>query len=335
MRGEPELDSGDETGTDVRNLDRRSLIATTIGLTVGVAGCSGSDQTDSDTADSDDGGDEGTDGDSSDTSSGGVFEEIAFEGRELKVSVSDDSIARINVIWNGEQVGNAEFSTGVSRATVLRVDQTLHGEELELIAVDGDGDEIDSTTEAFAAQPEITGFRTQAMKNDREATAEGAAEHVGEFATVLATVENTGDGPLFIDKWGARGDSTVFLTDGVPRTATPDEAGERTLEPTDKVLVPAGGSAEVVPFKPAYGHLMFHTNGSEKDEWPESVRSMGEFPDGYADGDEVDIPVVIEDDTGERVETAVTATYDGGLLQIERLTVDQYVPAEFTAGNRS
>lgn len=269
---------------------------------------------------------------SSDTSSGGVFDEIGFEGRELKVTVADDAVARINAIQDGEQVGSGEFSTGVTTATVWSANRTLHGEEFELIAVDEEENQIGSTTASFAAQLEVAGLRTRAMKNDREATVEAAKEYTDEFGTALVTLENTGDAPLFIKQWpgGLATNSDVYLAGGVPNPVTPDQASDGSA--TDYVLVPAGGTAELVPYTPAGRHVKFETTGGEDEVWPESVRSMGEFPDGYADGDEVDVDVVVEDDTGELVETTVTATYAGGLLDTGGFNTTTYVPAEFTAG---
>ncbi|KOX91618.1 hypothetical protein AMS69_18020 [Haloarcula rubripromontorii] len=296
-------------------------MAATTGLTIGLAGCSSSDQDNPETNTSK----TDADGDgSSDTSSGGIFGEIGFEGRELKVTVSDDTVARINVVQDGEQVGSGEFSTGVSTATVWSANQTLHGEEFELIAVDEEDNAIASTSTSFSAQTEVSRLRTQALKNDREATEEAAEEYTEEFGTALVTIENTGDGPLFINRWGAHSDSAVFLTDGVPNTTTPAEADERPSDPSEKVLVPANGSAEVVPFRPQYLHVRFVTPGGKTEHWPESVRSMGEFPDEYADGDEVDVSVVVRDDTGEQIEATLTATYDGGILEPFN------VPAEFS-----
>jgi len=313
--------------TEPTNLTRRALLAATTGFTVGLAGCSGGGQTGSETPDA------GTDGsgESSDTSSSNVFGEIGFDGHELEVSVSDDSVTRVNAIRDGEQVGNAEFSTGASKATVWTANRTLHGEEFELIAVDEEGDEIDSTTVSFSAQPEVSRLRTQAIKNGREATEEVAKEYTDEFRTALVTVENTGDGPLFLGKWryNYREATTVFLTDGVPQAVGSEQRSELD-EAEDRVLVPAGGSVEVVPYAPANLHLEFNTTGGERDAWPESVRAMGEFPDGYADGDAVDVSVVLTDDTGEQFESTVSATYDGGLIQTRDFNVDNYVPAEFS-----
>lgn len=328
MQGNSDLDYTNRSTDSSLNFSRRAVLAATTGLTVGLAGCSSSGQSDPETTitetDADSGG-------SSDTSSGGVFEEIGFEGRELQVTVSDDAVARINVVQDGEQVGSGEFSTGVTTATVWSANQTLHGEEFELIAVDEEENQIGSTTVSFAAKPDVAGIRTQAMKNDREATAEVAKEYTDEFSIALVTIENTGDAPLILGSWRYNYDgTTVFLTDGVPQ-AVGSEKRNGLDEPNESVLVPVGGSVEVVPYVPAYKHLKFQTTGGERDAWPESVRSMGEFPDGYADGDEVDVPIIVEDDTGEQFEFTVTATYEGGLLDLGGFNTNTYVPAEFSA----
>lgn len=329
MQSNSDLDFTSERTESVLNLSRRSLLTAATGLAVGLAGCSSSGQTDTPTTVTDvDGGESNG---SSSSSSGSVFEEISFEGRELKATVSDDSVARINVVQDGEQVGSGEFSTGASTATVWSADHTLHGAEFELIAVDEEGNQIGSTTASFGAQPEVTGLRTRAMKNGREATAEVAKEYTDEFGTALVTIENTGDAPLILGSWRYNYDgTTVFLTDGVPQ-AVGSEKRNGLDEPNEPVLVPPGGSVEVVPYVPTYKHLKFKTTGGERDAWPESVRSMGEFPDGYADGDEVDVPIVVEDDTGEQFEFSVTATYDGGLLDLGGFNTTTYVPAEFSA----
>lgn len=328
MRRNSHLDSTNQRTGSTSDLSRRAVLAATTGLTVGLAGCSSSGQSDPETNTTET---ETNGGDSSDTTSGGFFDEIAFEGRELKVTVSDDAVARINVIQDGEQVGSGEFSTGASTAAVWSADQTLHGEEFELIAVDEEDNQIGSTTASFAAQPEVAGIRTRAMKNDREATAKVAKEYRDEFGTALVTIENTGDGPLILGSWRYNYDgTTVFLTDGVPQ-AVGSEKRSGLDEPNEPVLVPAGDSVEVVPYVPTNKHLKFKTTGGEDEEWPDPVRSMGDFPDGYADGDEVDVPLIVEDDTGEQFEFTVTATYDGGLLDLGGFNTTTYVPAEFSA----
>lgn len=324
----PKNSNFDSTNNKDSSLDfsRRAVLAATTGLTVGVAGCSSNDQnsTEANTTETN-----GSGGESSDSSSTSVFDEVRFEDRELKATVSDDTITQINVIQDGEQIGSGEFSTGASTATVWTADYTLHGEEFELIAVDEGGNQIGKTTVSFAAEVEISRIRTQAMKNDREATGEVAKEYTEEFSTALLTIENTGDGPLFLGAWNFNYDGTaVFLTDGVPQ-AVGDEQISDVDAPNDRVNVPAGGSVEVRPFVTTNQHLTFRSG--EQEEWPESVRSMGEFPKGYADGDDVDVTATIVDDTGEEVEATVTATYSGGLLQTGDFNGDNYVPANFTA----
>lgn len=298
---------------------------------IGLAGCLGG---------GDDGGSGG--GDGTETGSGsagddgsgadGPFSNVAFEEGELMVTLERDVVATVNAFHDGEQIGSTDVSTGAEQVGVFKASQTLNGEEIRLVAVDSDDKQIGETTASFAAQPEVTGIRTRAAKNDREATEEAANEYTEDFATALVTIENTGDGPLFIDKWrgGIEDHSDVYIADGVPNAVTPDEA-EGGDSPTDRALVPSGGSIEIIPYTPTGRQLMFKTTDGENEEWPESVRSMGEFPDGYADGDEVEVTVVVEDNTGERVETTLTATYDGGLVQTHSSLRNNYVPLEFEA----
>lgn len=329
---EPECTPG--ASADGQRTNRRAFLSLA-GATaaIGLAGCLGG----SDGSGPGDG--DGTDtggGSSGDGGSGadGPFSDVAFDEGELKVTLERDGVATVNAFRDGEEIGSTDVSTGAEKATVFAASQTYHGEEIRLVAVDGDGNEIGETTASFAAQPEITQIRTQAMKNDREATERNATVYTREFATALLTIENTGDGPLLFGTWKYNYDgTTVFFTDGVPQTVGSEKRSSLD-DPNERVFVPAGGSVEVKPYVPTDQHLNFKTpDGEEPEEWPESVRSMGEFPDGYADGDEVDVTATIVDDTGEELEATVTATYDGGLIQtLERGNRAAYVPAEFSAG---
>jgi len=316
---------------DENSFKRRTFFATAGAAAIfGLAGCNGSNA-DGNGSDSDDGDSSGGD-DSTDERSDGPFGEIGFEGGELTVGISGDSVATLNAFREDEIIGSADVPTGTSQITVFSADQTFHGEEVRLVAIDDEDNEIDSTTESFAADASVSRVRSQAAKNDRPMTEEAANEYSGEFTTALVTIENTGNGPLFIPRWGFKPDTSVYLTDGVPTISTVGAADDRLSDASDHVLVPAGGTAEVVPFFPNPRHLYFEPDsGGVNEEWPESIRNMGEWPDGYADGDEVDVPVTIEDDRGEQVTDTVTVTYSGGLFDIGGPAAEAYTPGSVTS----
>ncbi|WP_277542206.1 hypothetical protein [Haloarcula laminariae] len=319
--------------TDENSLKRRTFFTTAGAAAIfGLAGCSGSspDETGSDSGDGDSSGGDG----STDARADGPFGDIGFEDGELTVGISDDAVAAVNAFREDELIGSEEVPTGASEITVFSADRTFHGEAVRLVAVDDEDNEIDSTTESFAADPSVSRVRSQAAKNDRPMTEEAANEYSGEFTTALVTIENAGDGPLFVPQWGFKPDTSVYLTDGVATVAPASAADDRLSDPSDHVLVPAGGTAEVVPFFPNPRHLYFEPDsGGENEEWPESIRSMGEWPDGYADGDEVDVPVTIEDDRGERVTDTVTVTYSGGMFDIGGPAAAAYTPGSVTTSN--
>lgn len=324
-----------EKHTTDKNSSKRRTFLTTAGaaITTGLAGCSGSGGNGSPSSDntSDGNGDGSPSSNNDSDSSDGPFGEIAFEGAELTVGINDDSVTRVNAFRDGEEIGRTDVATGASQVTVFSASQSYHGEEVRLVAADSEGNEIGSTTESFAADASVTRIRTQAVKNDRPMTEEAANEYSMEFTTALVTIENTGDGPLFIPRWGYKPDTSVYLTDGIPVDSTVGGVDDRMGDPSSHVLVPAGGTSEVVPFFPNPRHFFFETSGGENEDWPDSVRSMGEWPDGYADGDEVDVPVVIEDDRGEQVEETITVTYSGGMLDISAPAQEAYTPGRVSS----
>lgn len=317
--------------TNESSSERRTFLMTAgAAVTVGLAGCTGNDSDGDDSPDADENSSPSNENESE--GSGDPFGEIAFEGTELTVSITDDSVTTVNAFRNDDEIGSTDVATGDSRVTVFSASQTYRGEEIRVVAADDDGNEIGSTTESFAANASVTRVRSQAVKNDRPVTERAANEYSGEFTTALVTIENTGDGPLFIPRWGYKPDTSVYLTDGVPVDSTAGAAADRLSDPSDHVVVPAGDTSEVVPFFPNPRHLYFETSGGgENEDWPDSIRSMGDWPAGYADGDELEVSVIVEDDRGERVEDTITVTYSGGLFDIGGPAQEAYTPGRVTS----
>jgi hypothetical protein len=266
-----------------------------------------------------------TDGNDDSTSGSSVLGEATFDGLELKVEVTDDSVAGVNAFRDGEEVGSTDVATGAQTATILEAQQSFAGDEIRFVAVDDSDSEIDSMTTSFSPEPTIKRIRSRAVEEGLEASEDTINFNTKQFREALVTIENTGDGPLFVQTWERFDDAAVFLTSGVPRPADPSAVDDRESDYGGWESVAPGESMTVKAFVNKFEPLDFHTSGDENSEWPAEIREMGDWPDGYADGDTLDVSVVVQDDRGNQMEATTTVTYSGGLYQYDSGYLGGYV----------
>lgn len=261
-------------------------------------------------------------------SSSSVFEEIQFEGTTLVASLaSPDGVSEVNVIRGGEAVGDASVSAGASQVELMEIEETLRGDELQLVAVDDAGEEIASVTESFTADASVTRVRSVATKEGNPVETETMQENQTAFERAVVTVENTGSAPLLVPTrdLGNAQMSYVFLTSGVPTPWPPSELDRDAQEPV-LMPIPPEESRDLTVIYNGLGPFLFKIN--RKDEWPTEVREMGDaeaFPEGYGDGDEVDVNVVVEDEGGNTIEETVSVTYSEGVHEVDSFS-GEFVP---------
>lgn len=313
-------------GENQHRTDRRTVLASATAVATALAGCAGgggeeSTETEGASTDSSSEGDGGSEEATTEEGSS-VIDEVGFDGTDLQVTLSNtDGVTQINLIENNEVISSSEVSAGGSTVTIRSFDSTVREREFEFAAVDQDGAVVDSVTKSFSAKPTVSRIRSAAVKEGlADASEEEIKDNANPFTQPLVTVENSGNAPFFI---GTRSEevASVFLQTGIP------EPNGTVYDPTMASLISSGETQEFQPHGRAY--LGFRLSfGEPSDDWPENIRNMGEWPDGYADGDTVTVTLTMMDGSEREYESRIDLTYSGGLVQV---TDDIFVARSVTS----
>lgn len=153
---------------------RRKLLTTTaVAGTAALAGC-------------------GSGGGGGGGGSSAAFETIEIDGEQLIVQLAGDAVSTVNVIGpNGEpSLGSQDVTTGASQVSFDLLQDYEVGEH-EIVAVDGEGNEIGSATQRLEPEVQIDEIVTYDMVSETD-----WPDNIFTENHALLTLSNTGNAPI-------------------------------------------------------------------------------------------------------------------------------------------
>lgn len=161
---------------------------------------------------------------------------------------------------------------------MLTVERNLDGETYTFTALDGDGNDVERTEKTYAADLQVTDFQNAALKHGKSDEEDIGID--GDFTEAVITVENHGTAPAIL------GNGHMAVTDGVPSPSDPMEAKDGGFYSFNAIQ-----PDEQREYSDSDCFVFYE---SRQGDWPEDLRTYGEFPDDYENGgftDEVTVRV--------------------------------------------
>lgn len=295
-------------------MNRRQLLSSaTLGLAL-LAGCTSSENTENSQSDTPNESDASTSNTQSSVTSDYITDlsfnrvesssTVGLPSAQLLATVSEE-VSQVTVIsQDGQQIGGATYSPGVTRSTVL-TGRTISLGEVTIIAFDADNNELNRISTVLSPEISISDIRMDGELSYN--TVEG--ENIFDLDTRAPSfnVTNTGSSPLYIREAG--------LDPSPPVLSMPPNSNwswYNALGNVERLLLP--GESAAVKREGANGDFLFDIQtrdgtqyiGYSDIEWDTSTRCGGE---------EIKSNIMIVDEEYEQHTIPVSVYFDGELAR--------------------
>lgn len=227
---------------------------------------------------------------------GATIQNVTFTDGSLRVDLTENtSAAGINVIEpNGTSAASKPVPTGASRVTFESY-ETVNA-NVTIVAVNRDGDQLDSVTREFGPQISLSRLRQPAL-DDPSSGIPGAQDRTGgenPYTTLVVDVENTGNVSFTA--------SGISVVSGVPQPGSASQFGSAfTVQPGETKTVQADDAGNSVIAA-----------------WGGSWGAEG-APNGSCQGETKEARVVIFSNNGNQISKTFKLVYRGGLYTMNEM----------------
>lgn len=230
---------------------------------------------------------------------------VGLPSAQLLATVSEE-VSQVTVIsQDGQQIGGATYSPGVTRSTVL-TGTTISLGEITIIAFDSNNNELDRTSTVLSPEISVSKIRMDGELN--YTTVEDENYFDLDTRTLSFTVTNTGTSPLFIREAGLDPTPSVL---GLPSYR--DWSQYNALGIVERLLLP--GESAAVKREGGNRFWLFDIQtrngtqyiGDSDIEWDASTRCEGE---------EIEANIMIIDDLDQQHTIPVSVQFDGELVRV-------------------
>lgn len=318
-----------ERQTDPDHTRRRFLYSATATGIAALAGCT-SDDGSADRAGGDDPADatptagasestEAPDGGSTSEIDSDVFAEFSWDRRTLVVTVADPKpVSEIEMRSAGDVFASA-YVGRLDDIEVVEIEQNFDDQTYTFVALDHDGNEIDSVEKTFTTDVGIQRLQSKATANgNTDRSRAFIEENQDQYQNFVVTLENRGNAPGIIE-------GEMWMTDGAPevKDGRPDWKDYHNY-----IAVPPDETTTVGRIA---GGCVFRDTTVK--DWPESIMNVrDEFPDDYKNGG-----FTVEASLGWKAgrggteyEAAIDIQY-GELVKVSDYSTDVWVPRTVTS----
>ena len=296
-------------------MNRRQLLSSaTLGLAL-LAGCTSSENTENSQPDTPNESDAGTSNTQSSVTSDYITDlsfnrvesssTVGLPSAQLLATVSEE-VSQVTVIsQDGQQIGGATYSPGVTRSTVL-TGTTISLGEITIIAFDSNNNELDRTSAVLSPEISVSNIR---MEEELSYTPfEGENFFDVDMRALAYTVTNTGTSPVFIREAGLDPTPSVLS-----QPSYRDWSRYNALGTVEKLLLP--GESTPIKREGANRFWLFNIQtrndtqyiGDTDIEWDESTQCEGE---------DIEANIMIIDDFDQQHTIPVSVQFDGELVRV-------------------
>ena len=299
---------------DILMKRRQLLSSATLGLAL-LAGCTGSgnvEDSQSDTSNESDGGSSNTQSPvTSDYITDLSFNKVeSSSSRELPsaqlLATVSEEVNRVTVVsQDGQQIGGATYSPGVTRSPIL-TGRTISLGEVTIIAFDSDNNELDRTSAVLSPEISVSDIRMEGELSYR--TFEGENYFDLDMRALAFSVTNTGTSPVFVREAGLDPTPSVLS-----QPSYRDWSRYNALSGVQTLLLP--GESASIKREGANRFWLFNIQarndtqyiGDTDIEWDANTQCTGE---------EIEAKIMIIYDSDQQHTTPVSVQFDGELVRV-------------------